>query len=283
MLQLWLLLFGIFMDHLKNEIEVELPQNEATKANFAIPNALKRTVFMAIAAIISASAPGQAEAHPKKPSHPHHSKAYIENHEREELMGDKAVMAKLQQATVVLEILGEIDHGRQAVYECTGFIIDSSTLMTAHHCMDGDKQLSKIQKYDEDVSHYRHVAAVKSDAEMIQFNQPMFLADNAIAVAEWGPRSGEALMTVGRFNSKELAFRTGTFVRSKGEKEYIIKNLKVRHGESGGAAVNKNGKVVGLIAESDFVFTARLTPVFPALITWMRSRLPAIKPTKTNK
>lgn len=233
---------------------------------------VQMAVAVALSSALAMAAPTEADARPKK-GKIHRREMDPHVLERDRLARDKALIEKMRQAVVFLEIAGPEKNRRRLVYDCTSFILNDRTLVTADHCMAKGRRLIGMMGFGE-APPYQYVPSLKRDVGMIRFDEPIFLAEHALPLATWGPKPGEALMTAGRYSSNQLAVRVGTFVRAKSEL-YALSHLGSIQGESGGPVVNKKGEVVGVISRGDQQFYTSSAPVYPALIEFMKRRLPS--------
>jgi S1-C subfamily serine protease len=137
---------------------------------------------------------------------------------------------KLTQSTVVITV--GLDKG-------TGFYIADDKILTAWHVVKG-KETVTVQTgnkyctgYVKDVDGYNDLATLRTDCK----GTPLELAKSS--------KAGQTVISVGHPGSSKYVATKG--IISGYEKNHVTSDIRIREGMSGGALMNLDGEVVGVM------------------------------------
>jgi S1-C subfamily serine protease len=150
---------------------------------------------------------------------------------------------RAMKATVMIEMLGE---GILPLSYASGFFVAKNTIITNYHVVSREGSTGiRIRMSDNKVctgtAGYRNkgvdLALIKTDCTA----EPLEIADYAVL--------GQDVFVLGSAKV-DFAVNAGIIAKLE-EKQHIVANVFATHGNSGGAMINSDGKVVGVVRGSE--------------------------------
>jgi S1-C subfamily serine protease len=170
---------------------------------------------------------------------PYQSSAGELTEEQQRLSGIERAM----KATVMIEMLGD---GILPLSYASGFFISSNSILTNYHVVSregstGVRLRMSDGKLCSGTVGYRNkgvdLAIIKTDCTA----DPLEIADNAVL--------GQDVFVLGSA-MVDFAVNAGIVAKVE-EKEHIVANVFATHGNSGGAMINSDGEVIGIVRGSE--------------------------------
>lgn len=141
----------------------------------------------------------------------------------------------------------------------TGFAIDSRTLVTNKHVVEGTNLL-QLSTYDgRDVEVTSSATAAIADLAIVRTTEDL---ETFPSIAEKDPEIGDLISVVGFPNGKELTVSQGMVLQftedplNENLGQVILTDATVEQGSSGSAALDEQGRVIGVVyAKSNSGYT----------------------------
>ena len=151
-----------------------------------------------------------------------------------------------------------------SVVRGTGFAIDSRTLITNRHVVDGNRNL-QLSTYDgRDVQVETSSSADLADLAIVRTVEDL---DAYPQLATTDPKPGDAVTVVGYPNGGALTVTKGTVIKSTSDPlnanlgEVLLTDASVEPGSSGSAALDTDGQVIGIVYAKSSDGYSYLVPV----------------------
>lgn len=146
----------------------------------------------------------------------------------------------------------------------TGFAIDSRTLITNRHVVDGNRNL-QLSTYDgRDVRVETSSSAELADLAVVRTVEDL---DAYPELATTDPKPGDAVTVVGYPNGGALTVTKGTVIQYTSDPlnanlgEVLLTDASVEPGSSGSAALDADGRVIGIVYAKSSDGFSYLVPV----------------------
>ncbi len=146
----------------------------------------------------------------------------------------------------------------------TGFALDSRTLITNKHVVEGTTLL-QLNTYDgRDVSVTSSSLAPLADLALVRTTEDL---DAYPVLADEDPEEGEPITVVGYPNGGELTVTSGTVIRYTNDPinqnlgEVIYSDAEVEHGSSGSAVLDSEGRLIGVVYAKNTSGASYIIPV----------------------
>ena len=146
----------------------------------------------------------------------------------------------------------------------TGFAINSRTLITNRHVVDGNRNL-QLSTYDgRDVQVETSSSAELADLAVVRTTEDL---DAYPQLASTDPKPGDAVTVIGYPNGGALTVTKGTVIRSTSDPlnanlgEVLLTDASVEPGSSGSAALDTDGQVIGIVYAKSSDGYSYLVPV----------------------
>ncbi len=146
----------------------------------------------------------------------------------------------------------------------TGFALDSRTLITNKHVVEGTTLL-QLNTYDgRDVSVTNSSLAPLADLALVRTTEDL---DAYPVLADADPEEGEPITVVGYPNGGELTVTSGTVIRYTNDPinqnlgEVIYSDAEVEHGSSGSAVLDSEGRLIGVVYAKNTSGASYIIPV----------------------
>lgn len=154
--------------------------------------------------------------------------------------------------------------GCDGVVRGTGFAIDSRTLITNRHVVDGNRTL-QLSTYDgRDVPVEASATAALADLAIVRTVDDL---DAYPELAPTDPKPGDAVTVVGYPNGGALTVTKGTVIKYTSDPlnenlgEVLLTDASVEPGSSGSAALDTEGRVIGIVYAKSSDGYSYLVPV----------------------
>lgn len=146
----------------------------------------------------------------------------------------------------------------------TGFAIDSRTLITNRHVVDGNRNL-QLSTYDgRDVSVETSATAALADLAIVRTVEDL---DAYPELAATDPKPGDAVTVIGYPNGGALTVTKGTVIEYTSDPlnanlgQVLLTDASVEPGSSGSAALDADGQVIGIVYAKSSDGYSYLVPV----------------------
>jgi len=174
-------------------------------------------------------------------------------------IADEAVIYK-QVKSGVVTVEGDFGQG-------SGFVVDSSGLiLTNQHVINGGRWAAV--RFDHGIRVPAVIVAQDSaaDVAVLAINPAAYSSYAVLKLADpsLGPlaEEGERVLAIGSPLGQEKVLTIG--IVSKVEKEYLVSDVNINHGSSGGPLLNLDGKVIGI---TTFLDSAQNGPGISGIIS----------------
>lgn len=154
--------------------------------------------------------------------------------------------------------------GCEGVIRGTGFAIDERVLITNKHVVEGNQDL-QLSTYDgRDVSVTASQSAALADLALIRTAEDLATYP---ALAPTDPEPGDAVTVVGYPNGGALTVTKGTVIEYTSDPlnvtlgQVLLTDASVEPGSSGSAALDSEGKVIGIVYAKSSDGLSYLVPV----------------------